>query len=281
MTGTILVGLEVSGQNICHFAGGGPRGGVPYPEGDYGLGHSGALSASSPSTPAPDPWAPRMATGGQCEPGHLAGIHPEVAAQPACPGGRQPRRRGPALSQPWQSGPPRPAQGALGPGFAWVLGIFLMSMIITPPHAQAHTQNAHTRTHTPALPSRTLCIHTQAQLAAEAPNAPLGMQRGTADFPLVSPLAGSTAQVPVQALCMMGEPPLPEPTFLESPFSCRDEPPGSLGTLPPPRLLSLSSSAFCEREPSVSSQPSPSGSSLLSTRLRGPALCPCPDGTRF
>lgn len=145
MTGTILVGLEVSGQKICHFAGGGQRGGVPYPEGDYGLGHSGALSASSPSTPAPDPWAPRMATGGQCEPGHLAGIHQEVAAQPACPGGRQPRRRGPALSQPWQSGPPCPAQGALGPGFAWVLGIFLMSTIIAPPHAQAHTH-----THTPA-----------------------------------------------------------------------------------------------------------------------------------
>lgn len=160
VSGTILVGPEVSGQNICHFFRGTVGPGPPTrvtkatdPLMDCSLGHSGTLSASSLSTPAPGPWAPRMATGGQCEPGHLAGIHPEVLAGQPCPEGREPgQARGPPR---WSAQEPGcPAPEGLGPGLCLGRGTSLISVITAPPHRQSHTQSA---THTPP---HTLCTHT-------------------------------------------------------------------------------------------------------------------------
>lgn len=156
VSGTILVGPEVSGQNVCHFFRGTVGPGPPTrvakatdPHMDCSLGHSGTLSAGSLSTPAPGPWAPRMATGGQCEPGHLAGIHPEALAGQPCPEGRQPgQARGPPR---WSAQDPGcPAPEGLGPGLCLGLGTSLISVITAPPHRQSRTQSAHAHpaTHT-------------------------------------------------------------------------------------------------------------------------------------
>ena len=224
---------------------------------DCSLGHSGTLSASSLSTLAPGPWAPRMATGGQCEPGHLAGIHPEVLAGQPCPEGRQPgQARGPP---PWSAQDPGcPAPEGLGPGLCLGLGISPISVITAPPHTQSHTHRVHT--HPPPT-------HTHTGLGGlQRHQIPSWEYRGC-DFSICFSLSGQPSWgVLGQALLLDGGPPpcqgpLPGPAFPGSPLSSQT---ASSGFWAPCLLMARTSTTLSSAR---LSPPSPGFSAPATTSL--------------
>lgn len=193
-----------------------------------------------------------MATGGQCEPGHLAGIHPEGRlANPAQEGARVGVRCSRTLTV-------LPG-GAVGPGLWWTVGTSPMPVIAAPPCAQSFT-GAHTRTLIPRrMHTRARPPHTHRPRQATGPQT-AAQEGGAVNGPSVSLLQAARRGVLVQpllpdwGLAHLSGPP-PTPAAWPGPLSLWVPAPGA------------ASSALCKAGPSVSSKP------ILEGRF---ARCTCP-----